>query len=104
MRSHRIVVLPPSFDDGLGFLQRVEDLAIEQFVTKLRVEALNEARRRGNDRWIVSFTSSIPRASWRDVGRLGLDCRDPFLNRLAVRQRASWGMSAKKDDAAPCGV
>jgi hypothetical protein len=35
MRSHRIVVLPPSIDDGLGFLQRVEYLAIEQFVTKL---------------------------------------------------------------------
>jgi hypothetical protein len=35
MRSHRVVVLPPSFDDDLGFLQRVEDFAIEPLVTKL---------------------------------------------------------------------
>lgn len=40
MRARRVVVLPPRFDDDLGFLQRVEDFAIEQLVTEFRVEAL----------------------------------------------------------------
>lgn len=30
MWPHGVVVLPPSFDDDLGFLQRVEDFAIER--------------------------------------------------------------------------
>ncbi|ESW62637.1 hypothetical protein X772_36915 [Mesorhizobium sp. LSJC280B00] len=33
-------MLTPSFDDNPGLLQRVEDLAIEQLVAELRIEAL----------------------------------------------------------------
>ena len=42
MRSDGVVVAPPALDDDLGFTQRVEDLAVEQFVTKTSVEALDE--------------------------------------------------------------
>ena len=34
-----VVVLPPGFDHGLGFLERVKDLAIEQLVPQPGVEA-----------------------------------------------------------------
>jgi hypothetical protein len=34
MRSDRVVVSPPAFDDDLRLLQRVEDFAIEQFVAQ----------------------------------------------------------------------
>ena len=34
VRSDGVVVAPPALDDDLGFTQRVEDLAVEQFVTK----------------------------------------------------------------------
>lgn len=33
-------MLPPPFDDDLDLLQRAEDFSIEQFIAKLRVEAL----------------------------------------------------------------
>jgi hypothetical protein len=32
MRADGVVVMPPAFDDDLSFPQRVEDLAVEQFV------------------------------------------------------------------------
>ena len=32
MRANRVVVAPPALDDNLSLPQRVEDLAIEQFV------------------------------------------------------------------------
>jgi hypothetical protein len=31
MGAGRVVVVPPAFDDDLGFLERIEDLAVEQF-------------------------------------------------------------------------
>jgi hypothetical protein len=34
MRTDGVVVTAPAFDDDLGFTQRVEDLAVEQFVTQ----------------------------------------------------------------------
>ena len=40
VRADRVVVVPPAFDDDLGFLERVEDLAVEQLVAQLGVEAL----------------------------------------------------------------
>ena len=40
MRTDSVVVLTPFFDDDLGFLERVEDLSIEQLVAELCVEAL----------------------------------------------------------------
>jgi hypothetical protein len=34
MRANGVVVMPPAFDDDLSFPQRVEDFAVEQFVTQ----------------------------------------------------------------------
>jgi hypothetical protein len=56
-------MLPPSFDDDLGLLQRVEDFSIEEFIAKLRVEALAIA--------------IFPRNAGYDVGGLGADGDDP---------------------------
>ena len=33
-------MMPSVFDDDLGLLQGIEDLTIEKFISKLRVEAL----------------------------------------------------------------
>jgi hypothetical protein len=41
--SLSVVVAPPCLDDDLGLGEAVEDLAVEQFVAKLRVEALTVA-------------------------------------------------------------
>ncbi len=43
MRAPGIVVPAPALDDDLGFLEAVEDLAVEQFVAQLGVEALAAA-------------------------------------------------------------
>jgi hypothetical protein len=40
VRPDRIVVFAPLLDDDSCFLETVEDLAIEQFVAQLAVEAL----------------------------------------------------------------
>jgi len=40
MRSHRVVVLTPAFDNDLRLGQRVEDLPVQQLVAQLAVEAL----------------------------------------------------------------
>ena len=40
MRALGVVMMPPPFDEHLGFLQGHEDLRVEQFVTKFAVEAL----------------------------------------------------------------
>ncbi len=37
--SFGFVVFPPLFDDNLRLPERVEDLTVEQFITKPRVEA-----------------------------------------------------------------
>jgi hypothetical protein len=34
MWSDRVVVAPPTFNDDLGFAQRVEDFTIEQFIAQ----------------------------------------------------------------------
>jgi hypothetical protein len=39
VRAGGVVVPPPALDHDLGFGQRVEDLAIEQLVAELAVEA-----------------------------------------------------------------
>jgi len=57
-------MLSPVFDDDLRLLERVEDFAVEQFVTELRVEALAIA--------------VFPWASRHDVGGFGTDCCDPL--------------------------
>jgi hypothetical protein len=37
---HGVVMLSPVFDGDLSLLECVEDFAVEQFVTELRIEAL----------------------------------------------------------------
>ena len=73
MRAHGIVMPPPALDDDLGLPQRVEDLAVEQFVPQSGVEALDVA--------------VLPRTARRDVGGLGTDRADPLLQRLGDELR-----------------
>ena len=56
----------PAFDDDLGFAQCVEDLAVEQFISQARIEALNIA--------------VLPWAASFDVGGLCPDPSDPVLD------------------------
>ena len=57
---------PPAFDDDLRFAQGVEDLAIEQFVAKAGIKALDVA--------------VLPRTAGFDVGGLGTNRGDPLLH------------------------
>ena len=43
MRADGVVVMPPAFDDDLSFPQRVEDLAVEQFVLQARIKTFGKA-------------------------------------------------------------
>ena len=43
MRSDRVEVTSPAFDDDLSLPQRVEDFTIEQFIAQARIEALDVA-------------------------------------------------------------
>jgi hypothetical protein len=67
-------VLPPGLDQDLGRGQAAEDLAVEQFVTELAVEALALA--------------ILPRTAERDVGGLRADCGDPFVQNHGNELRA----------------
>jgi hypothetical protein len=64
---------PPGLDQDLGFGQAEEDLAIEQFVPQLAVEALAVA--------------VFPRAARLDIGCLGADGGDPFTQGLGDELR-----------------
>jgi len=55
---------PPSFDHGLGLLERVEYLAIAQFIAQLAVEG-----------FAVAVFSG---AGWFDIGGPGADGGDPL--------------------------
>jgi hypothetical protein len=66
--TNLIVMATPIFDDHPGFLQRIENLAVEKFVAKLRVEAFAIA--------------VFPRAARLDIGGLGADRADPVLGRF----------------------
>jgi len=68
MWADRIVLPAPALDDDLSFPQRVEDLAVEQFVSQTGVEALD--------------ITVLPWASRRDVSSFGADCGDPRLHGL----------------------
>src|ERR687898_1466865 len=52
-----VIVPTPALDDDLGLLERGEDLAVEQLVPELGVEALDVA--------------VLPRAAWGNVGGPG---------------------------------
>lgn len=43
MWSHGVVVTASTLDDDARVLERVKDLAIEQFIAQPRIEALDEA-------------------------------------------------------------
>ena len=43
MRADGVVVTAPAFDDNLSFPQRVEDLAVEQFVSQARIKTFDKA-------------------------------------------------------------
>jgi hypothetical protein len=77
MRADLVVMTPPIFDDDPGLLQGIEDLAIEQFIPKLRVEALAIA--------------ILPGAAGFDVGGLGPNSRDPILDGPGDELRAVIG-------------
>src|ERR687894_2362228 len=68
VRPDCIVVPAPTLDDDLGFLERIEDLAVEQLVAELRVKALDKA--------------VLPWAAWGDIDGLCAYSRDPGLNPL----------------------
>ncbi len=67
-------MLPPALDDDPRFIQRVEDLTIQEFVPHPRIERLD--------------VPVLPWASRRDVGRPGADRRNPLLDRLGDELRA----------------
>ena len=43
MRAQRVEVPSPAFDDDLRLRERVEDLAVEEFVAQPGIERLDEA-------------------------------------------------------------
>jgi hypothetical protein len=72
-----IVEASPAFDHDAGLSKSVEDLAIEKFVTKAGIEALD--------------VTILPWAPWLDVGSLGTNGGDLVLNRLRNELRAIIG-------------
>ena len=68
MRSDRVVVFTPLLDDDLGFLEAVEDFAVEQFVPQLAVEAFAIA--------------VLPGTARCDVKGLDTDARQPLAHDL----------------------
>src|SRR3546814_14552268 len=70
-RSDGVVMSPPGFDQDAGLGERVEYLAIEQFIAQRPVEAL--------------AVSILPWRSGGDVERLHADLRQPFLHRRRDR-------------------
>ena len=77
MRPHPVVVPPPALNHNLCFPQRVEHLAIEQFVTQPRVETLDIA--------------VLPRTARRDVDRPGAQHGNPSLHSLGDELRTVIG-------------
>ena len=65
---------PPTLNDDLCFLQRVEDLTIQKLISKLRVEALTIA--------------ILPGAAGHDVGGLGPPGREPVTQVVGDELRA----------------
>ena len=68
MRAHAVVVLAPALDQHSCLGDRVEDLAVQQLVTQLAVEALHVA--------------VLPGTARLDVERLHADFPEPCPHRL----------------------
>lgn len=85
---------PPILNDDLCFLQRVEDLAIQKFISQLRVEALTIA--------------ILPRAAGHDVVGLGPHGREPVTqvvcNKLWAVIRADIRWDAPQDEEIRQGI
>ena len=64
MRTDRVVVNPPAFDDNLGFFQRVEQLAVEQLIAHLPVDqaAVRTDRSTGSGRSPDTLDARTPGA------------------------------------------
>ena len=67
-------MVPPAFDDDLGFSERVEDFTVQQFVAYSPVEAF--------------AVSVFPGWSGLYVSRLGSNGFDPISNGLCDELRA----------------
>ena len=91
MRPDGIVVPSPGFDDCLGLVEGVEDLAIQQFVTQLAIEAFAIA--------------ILPGTAWFDVGGLGTHGRNPLSERQGnelrtiVRPDVGWDTTLDEEIA-----
>ena len=85
MRTDSIVVSSPCFDHDLGLLQGVEDLAVQQLVTQLAIEALAVA--------------VLPWAAWLDVGRFRPHGFDPVAERLGDELRPVVGTDVGRHPA-----
>jgi len=77
VRALGVVMLAPLLDDELSFLERVEDLPVEQFIAEASIEALD--------------VSVLPGWSWLDIGRPGGDGLDPLADRFGNELRAGVG-------------
>ena len=77
MWAELVVMSPPVLDDNPGLFQGKEDLAIEQFIPKLRVE--------------VFAIAILPGAARFDVGGPGPNSRDPILDGSGDETRAVIG-------------
>src|SRR5918997_376420 len=85
VRPDRVVMPPPARNDDLRLLQRGEDLAIEQIVPELGVEAL--------------YRAILPRAAALDVSGLCADSRDPCLHGLGHELRTVVGADVARHTA-----
>lgn len=74
MGSDGVVLGTPVLDQDLGFLEGVEDLAVEQLISKLAVEALAVA--------------TLPRTCWLDEQRPDGQAIQPFPYRVRTELRA----------------
>ena len=85
MGTDGVIVTAPTFDDDLSFPQRVEDFAVEQFVTQACIKTFDEAILSG--------------AAWCDVGGLGAHGRDPILQGFSDELRTIVGTNVARDAA-----
>ena len=77
MWPERVVEAAPALDDDACLGQRVEDLAVKQFIAQAGIEAFDVA--------------IFPGRAWLDVGRPGADRCNPVLDRLGDELRSIIG-------------
>ena len=72
--SDVVVLLSPALGQDLGFLERIEDLAVQQFISHLAVEGLDVA--------------VLPGTTWLDKQRLHTQLAQPFPQPAGYELRA----------------